>query len=108
MSSAAESTLLTQEQTDAFAALVLRYLDGASTADEVRDLQVQLAACAAHRELFVRTCHLAGCLHESYGPKRSEWQAKTGVDAPPRPDTVHDSSPEDTVHPLPQPPKEQS
>jgi len=107
MSSAATTMVLPPEQAEAFTALVLRYLDGSCTADEVRDLQVQLAACAAHRDVFVRTCHLAGCLHESYGPKRSEWQAKI-AGAAARPDTVHDSSPEDTVHPLPKSPKDPS
>lgn len=110
MSSAAEPMVLTQEQTDAFTALVLRYLDGACTAAEVRDLQDRLVAGAVHREVFVRTCHMLGCLHESYAPKRTAWQAKTAApadQADPRADTVvHELSPDDTVHPLPQAPKD--
>jgi hypothetical protein len=108
MTPAAQSTVLTQEQIDAFTASVLRYLDDACTADEVRALHDQLAADAAHRGLFVRTCLMLGSLRESYAPRRSEWQARSGegasddMAADSRADTVvHELSPDDTVHPLP-------
>ena len=53
---------------EAFAALVLRYLDGLATADETAGLNAALLSGRSCRELFVRLCRLDGVLREAYVP----------------------------------------
>lgn len=76
MAQAVDAAVLAQQQADLFAAAVLRYLDGACSAEEMAEMREALAGSGPHREWFVNTCLLSGGLHESFAPRRAEWQAK--------------------------------
>ena len=64
------------DELEALTALVLRYLDGACSAEEVRQLKAALAESAADRALFVQICRLHGELHEAHAPQRSSRKRK--------------------------------
>ena len=64
------------DELEALTALVLRYLDGACSAEEVRQLKAALADSAAGRALFVQVCRLHGELHEAHAPQRSRRKRK--------------------------------
>jgi anti-sigma factor RsiW len=59
-----------QERAEAFAALVLRYLDGLTTDDEVTALNRDLRASPACREAFVALCQMHGQLSEALAPQQ--------------------------------------
>jgi hypothetical protein len=61
---------------EALTALVLRYLDGACSVEEVRRLKAVLADSAADRALFVQVCRLHGELHEAHAPQRARRKRK--------------------------------
>jgi anti-sigma factor RsiW len=51
-----------------FVALVLRYLDGLVTPDEVTRLSRELSSRSACRDLFVQLCRMHGLLNETLAP----------------------------------------
>jgi hypothetical protein len=64
------------DELEALTALVLRYLDGACSAEEVRQLKATLADSAVDRALFVQVCRLHGELHEAHAPQRARRKRK--------------------------------
>lgn len=69
---------LSQKELEAFSVLVLRYLDGVSTADEVLEIKRPLVESSACREVFAQTCRLQGELREAFAHQRAARQATTG------------------------------
>jgi hypothetical protein len=61
---------------EAATVLVLRYLDGECSAEEIEQLRGALTGSATYRELFVQVCRVQGELHEAYAPKRAGWHRK--------------------------------
>ena len=68
MADTGSQTARVRDGADAFAALVLRYLDGLTTADEVARLNAALLSGRPYRELFVHLCRLDGLLCETFVP----------------------------------------
>jgi hypothetical protein len=60
-----------QDELNAFAILVLRYLDGETTAAELVQLREALAVQPAYRKLFVQVCRVHGDLQELFVPKEA-------------------------------------
>jgi hypothetical protein len=69
---------LSPTEWNSYTALVLRYLDGACSAEEVAQLKTTLVSHAAVRELFVAICRMHGHLHEAFAPKRTVERQRTG------------------------------
>jgi hypothetical protein len=73
---------LNRDKDEAFTVLVLRYLDGHTTADDVAQLNRSLTSQAQARELFVHLCRLHGELSEALAPQRAlRVQAKRSAKA---------------------------
>lgn len=72
-----------RDEIEVFTVLVLRYLDGACSADELEHLKTVLAGSAAHRELFVSVSRMQGDLYEAYAPRRAARQQKAANAAEP-------------------------
>jgi hypothetical protein len=82
----AESTRPTtrgHDEIELFTVLLLRYLDGACSADELKQLKSVLAGSASHRELFVSVSRMQGDLYEAYAPRRAARQQKAANVAEP-------------------------
>ena len=62
------------DNAEALTVLVLRYLDGDCSGEEVARLRAALTGSAASRAFFVQVCRAHGELHEAYSPKRAEWE----------------------------------
>jgi len=76
-------TIRGRDETEVFTVLVLRYLDGACSANELKQLKTVLASSAAHRELFVSVSRMQGDLYEAYAPRRAARQQKAANVAEP-------------------------
>jgi hypothetical protein len=85
-----------EAEVDVFVGMVLRYLDGDCSSQEMQQLKDRLTL-GAYRELFVQVCRLHGNLHEVFAPKRAEMQQNRSADAHTE-TIVQELSPEDT-HP---------
>jgi hypothetical protein len=97
MTQSAQPSFQSDAELDLFTGLVLRYLDGTCSAEEIEQLK-DLLDKPAPRELFVQVCRLHGHLHEAFAPRRAELQQNRSGDA--RTETiVQELSPEDT-HPV--------
>jgi hypothetical protein len=86
MNSMVESTpphVLSSDEIEAFTVLVLRYMDGECTAEEILAMKSAIAESAAHRALFVQVCRMQGDLFEAYVTRRTEYQQKQANAAQP-------------------------
>jgi hypothetical protein len=68
--------VLSPDELEAFTVLVLRYMDGDCTAQEILHLKAAIAESAAYRALFVQVCRMQGNLYEAYVTRRTEYQHK--------------------------------
>lgn len=79
MDKSISESCLSQKELEAFSVLVLRYLDGVSTPDEVLEIKKSLVESSVCREAFAQTCRLQGELREAFAHQRAARQATTGA-----------------------------
>jgi hypothetical protein len=118
MTQSSQPVVLSADEVEKLTVLVLRYLDGGCSAEEVEQLKGALAGAGPQRELFVQVCRLHGNLHENFAHKRAEMQQKatSAADLPPLSTSgdpgaetiISELTGDDTIHPEPKTPEQPS